>query len=81
MCSGEIEKNEMIKNHKRASFFIELSFRTLERFFFYFVFEKTSSSLPMLFVHVGKRSRKSLRSSRSQMFFKIGVLKKFSISQ
>ena len=78
MCSGEIEKNEMIKNHKRASFFIELSFRT---FFFCFVFEKTSSSLPMLFVYVGKRSRKSLRSSRSQMFFKIGVLKKFSISQ
>ena len=33
----------------------------------------------MLFVHVGKRSSETLRSSRSQMFFKIGVLKSFSI--
>ena len=33
----------------------------------------------MLFVHVRKRSRKTLRSSRLQMFFKIGVLKNFSI--
>ena len=41
--------------------------------------EKTSTSLPMLFVHVGKSSSETLRSSRSQMFFKIGVLKNFSM--
>ena len=46
---------------------------------FCFLYEKTSSSLPMWFVHVWKHSRKTLRSSRSQMFFKIGVLKNFSI--
>ena len=48
-----------------------------ERFMFNFIFEKTSSSLPMLFVHKGKSSSENLRSSRSQMFFKIGVLKNF----
>ena len=50
----------------------------LECFLFCFVFEKMSSSLPMLLVmllaHVGKRS-----NSRSQMFFKTGVLKYFAI--
>ena len=46
---------------------------------FCFIFEKTSSSLPMLFVHVGKSSSETLRSSRSQMYFKIGVLKNFSM--
>ena len=50
-----------------------------EQFLFCFIFEKTSSSLPMLFVHVGKSSSETLRSSRSQMFFKIGVLKNFSM--
>ena len=49
-----------------------------ERFLFCFIFEKTSSSLPMLFVHIEKSSSETLRSSRSQIFFKIGVLKKFS---
>ena len=47
-------------------------------FFFGFVFEKMSSSIPMflvmLFTHVGKRL-----NSRSQMFFKTGVLKSFAI--
>ena len=33
----------------------------------------------MLFAHVGKSSSETLRSSRSQMFFKIGVLKNFSM--
>ena len=47
--------------------------------FVHIVFEKTSSSIPMLFVHVGKRSSETLRSSHSQMFFKIVILKNFSI--
>ena len=33
----------------------------------------------MLFVHVGKSSSETLRSSRSQTYFKIGVLKNFSM--
>ena len=47
---------------------------------FYFVFEKTSYSLPMwlvtimLFVPVGKRS-----NSHSQMFYKIDALKNLAI--
>ena len=32
----------------------------------------------MLFVHIAKSSSETLRSSRFQMFFKIGVLKNFS---
>ena len=48
-------------------------------FLFCFVFEKTSSSLPILIAHVGKRPRGTLRSSRSQIFFKVGVFKNFSI--
>ena len=47
-------------------------------FFFCFVFEKISSSLPvslvMLFVDV-----RTLSNTRSQMFFKTGVLKNFAI--
>ena len=47
-------------------------------FFFCFVFQEMSSSIPMLLVtllaHRGKRS-----NSRSQMFFKTGVLKNFAI--
>ena len=35
----------------------------------------------MLFVHIGKSSSENLRSSRSQMFFKIGVLKISQCSQ
>ena len=46
--------------------------------FFCFVFEKMSSSLPifpvMLVAHVAKRSNRC-----SQMFFKTGVLKNFAI--
>ena len=49
-----------------------------ERFLFCFIFEKTSSSLPMLFVHIEKSSSETLRSSRLQMFSKIVVLKNFS---
>ena len=67
-CSGDIENDqEMIKSiMKRQIFFSQLSFRML--FLFCFVFEKMSSSLPMLlvmlFAHVGKRS-----NSRSKMLF------------
>ena len=50
-----------------------------ERFLFCFIFEKASSSLPMLFVNIGKRSSRTLRSSRLQMFFKVGALKNFSM--
>ena len=61
--------------HEKASFF-SYSW-VFKRFMFSFIFEKTSSSLPMLFVHTGKCSSENLRSSRSQMFFEIGVLKNF----
>ena len=58
---------------KRQVFFIQLSFRM-----FVFCFEKLSFSLHvllvMLFPHVGKCS-----NSRSQMFFKTGVLENFAI--
>ena len=37
------------------------------------------SSLPVLFVHIRKNLSENLRSSRSQMFFKISVLKNFSM--
>ena len=60
------EKQNDKEHHDRASFV-------------HIVFEKTSSSIPMLFLHVGKRSGETLRSSHSQMFFKIGILKNFSI--
>ena len=72
---GNSEKRNYKQHHEKASFFSYS--RVLEQFFC-FAFEKTSS-LPMLFVHVGKRSRETIRSSRSQMLFKIGVLKNFSI--
>ena len=49
-----------------------------KRFLFCFIFEKTSSSLPMVFVHIEKSSSETLRSSRLQMFSKIVVLKNFS---
>ena len=48
-----------------------------ERFLFCFIFGKTSSSIPMVFAHIETSSSETLRSSRSQMFFKIGVLKNF----
>ena len=74
--SGEKEKNEMIKNiMKRQVFSYSWVF---ERFLFCFIFEKTSTSLPMLFVHIENSSSETLRSSRLQMFFKISVLKNFS---
>ena len=57
------------EHHEKASFSYTWVF---EWFLFYFIFEKTSSSLPVLFVHVGKRSSETLRSSRSAMYFKIG---------
>ena len=49
-----------------------------KRFLFCFIFEKTSSSLPMVFIHIEKSSSETLRSSRLQMFSKIVVLKNFS---
>ena len=83
ICIGEIEKNEMIKSiMKRQVFFIYLSFRM---FFFlcffvcfwFVVFDFFSSIhilLVMLFIHAAKRS-----NSLSQLFFKTGVLKNFTI--
>ena len=64
----------MIKSiMKMYIFFIQLNFQ-----WFFFVFEKISSSIPMFLVmllpHLGKRSK-----SRSQMFSKTGVLKNFAI--
>ena len=71
------EKRNDKEHHEKASVFSYCW--VFERFLFCFSFEKTSSSLLMLFVHIGKRLSETLRSSRSQMFFKIGVLKSFSI--
>ena len=72
-CSGDIEKNEMIKSVMKREVFFHLA-----NGFFCFVFEEISSSihmlLVMLFAHEGKRS-----NSSSQMFFKTGVLKNFAI--
>ena len=62
-------------HHEKISFFHIAEFSNG----FCFVFEKKSSSYPMLFVHVGKSSSETLRSSRSQMFFEIGFLQNFSI--
>ena len=59
------------EHHEKTIFFFSCNW-VLEWFLFC---EKTSSSLPMLFVHVGKSSSETLRSSRSQMFLKIVVLK------
>ena len=54
-------------------------FHMAKYWFFLFVFEKMSSSIPMFLVmllaHVGKRSN----SRYSQMFSKTGVLKNFAI--
>ena len=66
------------KNIMKRQVFFSYSW-VFERFLFCFIFEKMSSSLPVLFVHIGKCSSENLRSSRSQMFFKIGVLKNFSM--
>ena len=68
------EKRNDKEHHEKASFLYSWVF---ERFFFCFVFERTSSSLRMLFIHIGKSSSETFRSSRSQIFFKIGVLKLF----
>ena len=79
------EKRNYKEHHEKASFFHLAQFQYGS---FCFVFEKTSSPPPtqfaLLFVHVEKRSNcdirgKTLRSSRSQMFFKVGVLKNFAI--
>ena len=74
-CSGEIEKNEMIKNIIKN----QVSLCSLDlHWFFCFVFEKVSSSLPMLLVmlvaHVAQRSK-----SHSQMFFNTVILRNFAI--
>ena len=53
---GNREKRNYKEHHEKTSFFSYS--RVLERFFC-FAFEKTSS-LPMLFVHVGKRSREAI---------------------
>ena len=69
------EKRNDQEHHEKASFF---HIAELQNGFFYLVFEKMSSSLPMLlfmlFAHVRKRS-----NSLSQMFFKTVVLKDFPI--
>ena len=65
------------KEHEKASLFHIADYSNSFRFVF--IFEKTFSSLPMLFVHVGKSSSETLRSSRSQMYFKVGALKNFSM--
>ena len=72
--SEEKAKSAMIKASWKDKFF-SYSW-VFERFMFSFIFEKTSSSLPMLFVHIEKSSSENLRNSRLQMFFKIGVRKK-----
>ena len=67
----------MIKNiRKRQVFSYSWVF---EWFLFCFIFEKTTFPLPMLFVQIGKGSSQTLRSSRSQMFFKIDALKNLSM--
>ena len=67
------EKRNDQEHHENVSFFHIVKF-----YFFCFVFEKMSCSIPMFLVmllaHVGKRS-----NSRSQMFSKTGVLKNFAI--
>ena len=74
--SVQKEKNEIIKTWKGKFF----SSTWVLEWFFYFVFEKTSYSLPIwlvtiaLFVPVVKRS-----NSRSQVFYKIHVLKNLEI--
>ena len=84
MCSGEIDKNKMIKNiMKRQVFFSYLTFRMAP----YFVYENTCSSPPMqlfmLLVQEGNIQTnikgKDFRSSLSQMFFKKAVLKNIPI--
>ena len=70
------EKQNDKEHHEKACFF---TYSWVLEWFVWFCFEKTFSSFPMLFVQVGKRSRETLRSSRSQQFFKIGVLKNLSI--
>ena len=74
----EIEKNKMIKNiMKWQVFFISLSFGTV--FVLFYFWENVFFTSYVIFVHVRKASSETLRSSRSQMFFKIGVLKNVSI--
>ena len=74
-CGGEIEKNEMIKSIIKKQ--VSLCSLDLD-WFFWFVFEKVSSSLPMLLVmlvaHVAQRSK-----SHSQMLFNTVVLRNFAI--
>ena len=67
------EKRNDQEHHENIAYFHIAKFSMI-----FFVFEKMSSSIPMFLVmllaHVGKRS-----NSRSQMFFKTGVLKNFAI--
>ena len=68
------EKRNHKELHEKARFFHVVKF--WNGFFFCFVFKKTSSSLPMLFVHVGKRSgilseAAVHRCSSKQAFLKI----------
>ena len=55
------------KEHEKASLFHIAEYSN--GFCFVLFYEKTSPSLPMLFVHVGKTSSEAIRSSRSQMYF------------
>ena len=77
MWSGEKQKNELMKNIMKRLVF--LYSWVLQRILLCFIFEKTFSSLRLLFIYIGKSSSEKLRSGRSQIFFKISVLKNFKM--
>ena len=78
MCSVEIEKNRMIKNIMKKVRFFSSSW-VLEWIFFGLFLSKWL----MLFVHIGNVQTsikgKPLRTTHSQIFLKIAVLKNFAI--
>ena len=69
------EKRNDKEHHEKASFFHIAEFSNG----FCFVLFFRRRRLPMLSVCAEKRSSETLRSSRSQVYFKIEVLKNFSI--
>ena len=75
-CSGDREKRNDQEHHEKTSFFFHLA--EFKWGFSCFVFEEISSSIPMLLVTLLAYRRKR-SNSRSQMFFKTGVLKNFAI--
>ena len=70
------EKRNDKEHHEKASFFHIAEFSN--GFCFVLFLRKRLLHFFMLFDHIEKGSSETLRSSRSQMFFKIGVLKNFS---